>query len=87
MVALQEKKGLFDSVKRLERARQADTYDALTVEQRESLSFNLAIVLLRLNRSEQCQKVLEELKKVSNLLIVFSWFLKPLIYRSFPSRP
>ncbi len=63
MVVLQEQQGLFDSLKRLERARQADTYEQLTDEQRESVSFNHAVVLQRLNRTEQCLKALEELAK------------------------
>ena len=63
LVGLQEKHGLFEAVKRLEKARQSEIYETLTPEQRESISFNLAVVLVRLNRAEAADKVLEEVRK------------------------
>jgi tetratricopeptide (TPR) repeat protein len=57
LVGLQGQHGLFDSLKRLERAKQQETYEGLTEEQRESVSLSYAIVLMRLNRTDQCRKV------------------------------
>ena len=64
LVALQEQgQGLFEALKRLERAKQADSYEALTEEQRESVSANYAAVLLRLHRTEQCNKAVDDLAR------------------------
>ncbi len=63
LVGLQEQHGLFDSLKRLERAKQSDVYDLLTEEQRESVSLNHAVVLLRLHKTNEARKALEECSK------------------------
>jgi hypothetical protein len=67
MVSLHGKHGLFDAAKRLERAWQQQDVDGqpLAPEHRQALGFNYALVLLRLNRGEQCAKLIEELIKAS----------------------
>ena len=53
----------FDVLKRMERTRQQETYENLSVAQREGLSFNYAVVLLKMGRTEPCLKVLDEMEK------------------------
>lgn len=60
LAGLQEQHGLFDALKRLERARQNDVMELLSNEQRSAVLRALATVLLRLKRPDDARRALEE---------------------------
>ena len=62
-VPLQEQQGLFESLKRLERARQPETQEQLGPEQREAVALGHAVLLARLGRTEPCLRALDELAR------------------------
>lgn len=68
LAQLQEQHGLFDSLRRLERARLPEVWDGLTEEQREAVGLAHAAVLLRLNRRDEARRLLEEMPKRGGLV-------------------